>query len=88
MRARELFRRYHQSIDELVQSAGPISGRQQRLRALLDQFDDEAATLETASAARLREELTEQLEQEALGAMTTDRREVLFAAVKRLELQD
>ena len=52
------------------------------LHTLLQRFASEATMLEPGSAHLLCEELADQLEQEALRATTTHRRNVLLGAVK------
>lgn len=85
MRGRELYGRYHRLIGELAVAAASGSDWATVLPALLKQFESEAATLESGSARLLREELCEQLEQEAFTYTHPQARNVLLAAVKRLE---
>jgi len=88
MRARELYGQYHRLIDELAQSAGPRGEWRTGLRAHIDRFNVDAAALDFNSARLLREELCTQLEHEALHSTRQTSREILFAAVKWLEIND
>jgi hypothetical protein len=85
MRGRALYGQYHRLIDELAQSAGPGTDWQAELRARIDKFEADAASLGARSARLLREDLCAQLEQEGLQSGKTPAREILFAAVKWLE---
>jgi hypothetical protein len=86
VQSRELYQRYHRLILELAQEEESCSGSLERLRELLRQFELEAADIAPNSISLLREQLSEQLEHVALCSAHPDRRSVLFAAVKRLEL--
>ena len=71
---------------QLAQESQPCSGSLERLRELLRQFELEAAGIAPNSVRLLREQLSEQLEHAALCSAHPDRRYVLLAAVKHLEL--
>ena len=86
MQSRELYQRYHRLILQLAQESQPCSGSLERLRELLRQFELEAAGIAPNSVRLLREQLSEQLEHAALCSAHPDRRYVLLAAVKHLEL--
>ena len=86
MQSRELYQRYHRLILELAQEGQSCSGSLERLRELLRQFELEAADIVPNSVGLLREQLSEQLEHAALCSAHRDRRYVLLAAVKHLEL--
>jgi len=83
---RELYQRYHRLILELAQEGQSCSGSLERLRGLLRQFESEAVDIAPNGVRLLREQLSEQLEHAALCSAHSDRRYVLLAAVKRLEL--
>jgi acetyl/propionyl-CoA carboxylase alpha subunit len=85
VQSRELYQRYHRLILKLAREGQSRSGSLVRLRELLAQFELEAAGIAPDSVRFLREQLSEQLEHEALVSAHSDRRYVLFAAVKRLE---
>ena len=86
MAGRELYVRYHRLIHELVRSAGPGSDWQAALGAEIERFEADAGALDPESARTLREELCVQLEHEALHSARPLASEILFAAVKQLEL--
>lgn len=86
MQSRELYQRYHRLILELAQEGQSCSGSLESLRELLRQFESEAVDIAPNSVRLLREQLSEQLEHAALCSARPDRRYVLLAAVKRLEL--
>lgn len=86
VRGREFYRRYHQLMDDLAQSAGPGTDWRAELRAHVDNFEADATALDAASTRLLREELCAQLEHEALHNTRPLPREILLAAVKWLEL--
>jgi hypothetical protein len=85
VQSRELYQRYHRLILKLAQERHSCTGSLDRLRELLAQFELEAAGIAPNSLRFLREQLSEQLEHEALCSAHSDQRQVLFAAVKRLE---
>lgn len=86
MRRRELYGKYHRLIDELARTAGPETAWQPGLKARIREFEADADALDPRSAQLLREELCAQLEQEALQSTRSLARQILFAAVKWLEL--
>ena len=86
VQSRELYQRYHRLILELAREGQCCSGSLERLRELLRQFESEAVDIAPNSVRLLREQLSEQLEHAALCSAHPDRRYVLLAAVKRLEL--
>jgi len=79
-------KRYHRLILKLAQEGQFCSRSLKRLRELLRQFELEAEDIAPNSVRLLREQLSEQLEHAALCSAHPDRRYVLLAAVKRLEL--
>jgi hypothetical protein len=86
MRGHALYVQYHRLIDELAQSAGPETDWQAELRACIDKFEADAAALDSRNALLLREDLSAQLEHEGFQSRRSPAREILFAAVKWLEL--
>ncbi|MGF1609639.1 MAG: hypothetical protein ACFCUQ_09605 [Kiloniellales bacterium] len=82
----ELYARYHRLIHEFVRSVEPGTDWQTALGAQIDRFEADASALDPESARTLREELCAQLEHEALHSARPLTSEILFAAVKRLEL--
>jgi hypothetical protein len=86
VRARELYRRFRQEIDDLANRSEAGAAWLSQVRDLTRQFETETGALEPKSAAQLRDELCEQLEHDAFHALCAHRREVLLAAVKQLEL--
>jgi len=86
VQSRELYQRYHRLILKLAQEGQFRSRSLKRSRELLRQFELEAADIAPNSVRLLREQLSEQLEHAALCSAHPDRRYVLLAAVKRLEL--
>lgn len=87
MRSHEMFGRYRKRVEELANgslNAGDWFGE---LQAVILQLDRESCELEEASARFLHEELCEQFEQEAYLTDENQRRRVLLAATKLLELQ-
>ena len=82
---RELYRRYHRQFDELARSCEPGSDWRKELRARIGSFETDVDTLDVDAARALREELCSQLEHEAPHCARPLAREILFAAVKRLE---
>lgn len=83
---RELYRHYHRLFDELAWSCEPGSDWRKELRARIDSFEADVDTLDADTARTLREELCSQLEHEALHRARPLAREILFAAVKWLEI--
>ncbi len=84
--ARQLYGRYHQAIGTLARTAGPNDDWRAELTGLVESFEADVEGLERDSGRLLREELCSQLEHEALAAPKPLARQVLLAAVKRLEL--
>ena len=78
----ELYKKYRQLIEELANRPHSRDRWLTDLHTLLQRFASEATMLEPGSAHLLCEELADQLEQEALRATTTHRRNVLLGAVK------
>jgi hypothetical protein len=87
VRSHEMFGRYRQLVEEL--SNGSIVGSDwfEELQAIVLQLDLESCDLTVASSKFLYEELCEQFEQEAYLTDNEQRRKVLLAATKLLELQ-
>ena len=86
MRRRDLYGRYHRLIDELARSAEPGADWRTELEQRIARFETDAAALDTNGARLLREELCAQFEHEALRSTRDLARQILFAAVKWLEL--
>jgi hypothetical protein len=78
----ELYRKYRQFIEGLADERRSTEMSLTTLHALLRQFESEAGALEPAAAAFVRDEIADQLEHEALRAISRHRRVVLLAAVK------
>jgi hypothetical protein len=75
-----LYKKYRQLIEALANERR--SGALGSLRDLLQQFQGEAAALDVPTANFVCDELADQLEHEALRAISRHRRDVLLAAVK------
>lgn len=88
VRGRELYGRYHRLIVELAWLAAPGSDWSTELRSLLKQFKVDAANLECGRARSLREELCGQFKYDALQGAGPLARQILLAAVERLEQQE
>jgi len=86
MRRRELYGQYHRKIGELARSAGPETDWRPELKALIVELAADADALDPRSAQMLREDLSTQLEHEALHSTRLLARQILLAAVKWLEL--
>lgn len=86
MPRRELYGQYHRLIDELARSAGPEIDWRPELKALIGKFEADVDALDPRSAQMLREDLSTQLEHEALHSTRLLARQIRLAAVKRLEL--
>jgi len=84
--AQELYGRFRKRIEDLANSAQPRDQCLAELRDVLQRFDADIADLDNASAQWLRGELCQQFEQEVLRATRRQRRDVLAAALKHLEL--
>lgn len=87
MRWRELYGQYHRRIDELARLTGPETDWQPALKALIGALEADVDILDPRSAQALREDLSTQLEHEALSSTRFLTRQILFAAVKWLELK-
>ncbi len=87
VRSHEMFGRYRQLVEEL--SNGSIVGSDwfEELQAIVLQLDLESCDLTVSSSKFLYEELCGQFEQEAYLTDNEQRRKVLLAATKLLELQ-
>lgn len=86
MRRRELYGWYHRQINELARLTGPETAWQPELKALIGNLEADIDALDPLSAQMLRDELCAQLEHEALSSTRLPARQILLAAVKRLEL--
>ena len=86
MEAQELYGRFRQRIEDLANSAQSQDQCLAELRDVLQRFDAETADLDSAGAQWLRQELCQQFELEVLRATRRQRRDVLAAALKHLEL--
>lgn len=82
---RELYRKYRQRIEELADERRAAELSFRALRALLQEFQHDAAALESTTAHFVCDELADQLEHEALHSMAKHRRDVLLAAVKAFD---
>jgi hypothetical protein len=82
---RELYRKYRQRIEELADERRSAELSLKALRALLQEFQHDAAALESTAAHFVCDELADQLEHEALHSMDKHRRDVLLAAVKAFD---
>ena len=87
MRRSELYGQYHQRIDELARLSVPEADWRPELKALISELEAEIDVLDRRSAQMLREDLSTQLEHEALSSTRLLTRQILFAAVKWLELR-
>lgn len=86
MLGRDLYGQYHRLIDELARSAEPGADWRTELKARIARLEADASALDTNTARSLRDELCAQFEREALHSTRPLAREILFAAVKWLEL--
>lgn len=85
MPERELYRKYRRRIEELADERCSAELSLEALRALLHEFERNAAKLGSATAGFVCDELAKQLEHEALGSVAKHRRDVLLAAVKAFD---
>jgi hypothetical protein len=85
MHGRELYGKYRRLIEKLADERRCSEVSLTALRALLQEFQDTAASLGLSSAAFVCDELADQLEHEALRSTGKHRRDVLLAAVKALD---
>jgi hypothetical protein len=82
---RELYRKYRRLIEAVADERHPAELSFRVLRALLQEFQHDAATLGPTAAGFVCDELADQLEHEALRSMVKHRRDVLSAAVKAFD---
>ena len=82
MQTHELYKKYRQLIENLANKPSPREIWLKSLHSLQQQFEREATALQPGSASLLCEELSDQLEHEALRSTGKHRRDVLLAAVK------
>jgi hypothetical protein len=85
MHGRELYGKYRRLIGKLADERRCPEVSLTALRALLQEFQDTAASLGPSAAAFVCDELADQLEHEALRSTGKHRRDVLLAAVKALD---
>jgi hypothetical protein len=85
MQGPSLYRKYRHLVEDLADEGRPMDQSLTALRAVLQQFEREAAALEVTKARFVCDEIADQLEHEALRATTTHRRAILLAAVKRID---
>ena len=85
MSDRELYRKYRRLIEALADERCPAERSLRVLRALLQEFQHDAAPLGPAAAGFVCDELADQLEHEVLRSMVKHRRDVLSAAVKAFD---
>jgi hypothetical protein len=81
----DLYSEYRRRIEGLADEGRSVELSLAALRKLLEQFESEAAALETARANFACDEIADQLEHEALRSTSKHRRDVLLAAVKGFE---
>lgn len=82
-----MFGRYRQRVEELANCRPPSDDWFGELQAVILQLDLESCELKVSSARFLYDELCGQFEQEAYLTDADQRRRVLLAATKLLELQ-
>jgi hypothetical protein len=85
MHGYELYRKYRRLIVALADEQKSAELSLSALRALLQEFQDGAATLEPAAVDFVCDELADQLEHEAIRSTGKHRRDILFAAVKAFD---
>jgi hypothetical protein len=85
MHSSDLYRKYRQRIEELANEACPTQLSLTTLRALLQEFEREAAALTPGVAHFVCDEIANQLEHEALHSTSRHRRDILLAAVKSFD---
>jgi hypothetical protein len=85
MHGRELYGKYRRLIEKLADERRCSEVSLTALRALLQEFQNTAASLGPSSTAFVCDELADQLEHEALRSTGKHRRDVLLAAVKALD---
>lgn len=81
----DLYSKYRRLVEELADERRSTGQSVTALRALLQQFESEAATLEVSTIHFVCDEIAGQLEHEALRSTSTHRRDVLLATVKGFE---
>lgn len=81
----ELYGRYHGRILALARSANGGGAWRAKLREILAQFDDDCRSLPSLGRYVLRNELSCQIEQEALQFSDPDKRAVLTLALKHFD---
>jgi hypothetical protein len=84
----ELYARYHGQILGLAREATDTGAWRARLREILAAFDDDCRTLPSLDRRALREELSGQIEHEALQFSDPDKRAVLTPALKYLDARE
>ena len=85
MPERELYRKYRRLIEELADEERSAELSLRALRALLQEFERNAAELGSRTAGFVCDELAKQLEHEALCSVAKHRRDILLAAVKAFD---
>lgn len=85
MRGLQLYARYRAAVRHLAESPTSHEQWQAEIHKLVRQAEKDFGMLEARRAEQLRDELCEQLEQEALRATTSYQNAVLLAAVNGLE---
>lgn len=81
----ELYGRYHGRILGLARNATADGAWRAKLREILAEFDDDCALLPPLGRYVLRNELSTQIEQEALQFSDPDKRAVLTLALKHFD---
>ena len=82
---RELYRKYRGRIVALADERRSADLSLAALHALLQEFQETGATLESAAVYFVCDELADQLEHEAIRSTRKHRQDVLFAAVKAFD---
>jgi hypothetical protein len=81
----ELYARYHGQILALAREATDTGAWRAKLREILAAFDDDCLTLPSLGRRVLRNELSAQIEHEALQFCDPDKRAVLTLTLKHLD---
>lgn len=81
----ELYGRYHGRVLALARSANATGAWRAELTQILAQFDDDCRRLPTLGRYVLRNELSRQIEHEALQFSEPDKRAVLTLALKHFD---
>jgi len=84
----ELYGRYHGQILSLARNAAADGAWRAKLREILAEFDDDCRALPRLRRDTLRDELSSQIEREALQFSDPDKRAVLTLALKHLDTWD